>query len=124
MHKTTDHLYIFVCVLLTVYSQLMMRWQVSAGGLLPEDLPGKLRFVTTMLLNPWVLSAIVATFLAGIAWMLAMAKFEVSYAFPFMSLNYVLVLAASVLLFQETFTGTKLAGTALIIAGIVVLARG
>lgn len=124
MHKTTDHLYIFACVLLTVYSQLVMRWQVSAGGLLPEDSLGKLRFVTTMLLNPWVFSAIVATFLAGVAWMLAMSKFEVSYAYPFMSLNYILVLAASVLLFQESFTGTKLAGTALVIAGIVVLARG
>ncbi|MGH2360243.1 MAG: EamA family transporter, partial [bacterium] len=67
---------------------------------------------------------VVATFLAGIAWMLAMTKFEVSYAYPFMSLNYVLVFVASVLLFQEAFTGAKLAGTAFVVAGILIMARG
>jgi drug/metabolite transporter (DMT)-like permease len=124
MQRAADHLYILLCVVLTVYSQLMMRWQVSAGGPLPDDLTGKARFVFVMLLNPWVLSAVAATFLAGVAWMLAMTKFEVSYAYPFMSLNYVLVLAASALLFQEALTGTKLAGTVLVVAGIVVIARG
>lgn len=101
-----------------------MRWQVSAAGPLPADLSDKFVYVVALLLNPWVVSGIVATFLAGVSWMLAMTKFEISYAYPFVSLNYILVLAAGFLLFQEAMSMTKLAGSALVILGIIVIARG
>ena len=122
--RLLDHAYIVSTIVFTVYSQLVMRWQVSLAGPLPGDTAGKLAYVGHLLLSPWVLTGIFATFLAGVSWMLAMTKFEVSYAFPYVSLNYVLVLAASVLLFQESITGAKLAGTLLVVAGVVVIARG
>jgi drug/metabolite transporter (DMT)-like permease len=84
----------------------------------------KVHYIVALLLNPWVISGIVATFLAGISWMLAMTKFEISYAYPFVSLNYLLVLAAGFLLFQESLSITKLAGSALVILGIIVIAKG
>ena len=119
-----NHIYILFTILFTIYSQLIMRWQVSLAGPLPPDLSGKISFVASLLLNPWVLSGILATFFSGISWMLAMTKFEVSYAYPYISLNYVLILASSVLLFHESLTLSKVLGTSIIILGIVVLARG
>jgi len=101
-----------------------MRWQVAAAGQLPDDISGKIRFIVALLLNPWVVTSIVATFFAGVSWMLAMTRFEVSYAFPFVSLNYVLILAASVLLFNESFTVTKFVGSLIVIIGIIVIAKG
>lgn len=120
----TGHIYIFLTVILTVYSQLVMRWQVTRAGALPEDFGGRAAFVLDLLLSPWVLSALAATFFSGIAWMLAMTKFELSYAYPYVSLNYLLVLTASVFLFHESVTATKVVGTLMVVAGIVVLARG
>jgi drug/metabolite transporter (DMT)-like permease len=122
--RLIEHLFIISTILFTVYSQLIMRWQVSAAGPLPADLSDKFVYVVALLLNPWVVSGIVATFLAGVSWMLAMTKFEISYAYPFVSLNYILVLAAGFLLFQEAMSITKLAGSALVILGIIVIARG
>lgn len=124
MDKLLNHGYIVATVLLTVYSQLMMRWQVSLAGELPAGLVEKVWFVGRLLLNPWVLSGVVATFCAGISWMMAMARFEISYAFPFVSLNYIIVLAAGYLLFGESFSAMKLVGTALVVAGLVVVAKG
>jgi drug/metabolite transporter (DMT)-like permease len=124
MAHLTDHAFILGTIIFTVYSQLVMRWQVSAAGQLPADLAGKAGFVIALLLNPWVLSGIVATFFAGVSWMLAMTKFEISYAYPFVSLNYILVLFAGFLLFHEAVSVAKLAGTALVILGIIVIARG
>lgn len=123
MSRIIDHTFIFITVLFTVYSQLIMRWQVSLAGPLPKDMPGKIHFFAVLLLNPWVISGIVATFLSGVTWLLAMTKFEISYAYPFVGLNYVLVLAASILLFQESLTINKLVGTAIVVFGIVVIAR-
>lgn len=124
MSRLIDHSAILLTIGLTVYSQLIMRWQVAAAGSLPADADGKFQFVFALLLQPWVMSAIAASFLAGISWMLAMSRFELSYAFPFMGLNFVLILFASVILFGEALTISKLIGTLLVMAGIVVLARG
>lgn len=118
-----DHAYIVSTIIFTVYSQLVMRWQVSQAGELPVDFMGKVGFVGQLFLNPWIFSSITATLLAGISWMLAMSRFEISYAYPWISLNFVLMLALGVLLFGETFSFLKMLGTLLIIAGIIVIAR-
>lgn len=124
MIKVFEHGYIVMTVIFTVYSQLVMRWQVSAAGPLPVDMSGKIGYVLNLILNPWVLSGIFATFLAGVSWMLAITKFEISYAYPFVSLNYILVLAAGFLLFNESINAAKLAGSALVILGVIVIAKG
>lgn len=124
MSRPIDHVYILSTIVFTIYSQLIMRWQVAKAGPLPDDAMFKVGYIVNLLLNPWVMSGIVATFIAGVSWMLAMTKFEISYAYPFVSLNYVLILAAGLLLFQESISIAKLAGSALIIIGIVILAKG
>ena len=123
MNRLFDHVYIFFTVLFTVYSQLIMRWQVSRAGDLPVDFMGKVQFIAQLFLNPWVFSSILATLFAGISWMLVMSRFEISYAYPWVGLNFVLMLVFGVFLFNESFNFIKLLGTLLIIAGIVVIAR-
>ena len=122
--KLYDHIFILMTIVFTVYSQLIMRWQVGNAGNLPADTSGKLSFIFALLLNPWVLTGVASTFLAGVSWMLAMTRFEISYAFPFVSLNYILVLLASFLIFGESFSLVKLAGTFLVIMGLLVIAKG
>lgn len=123
MNRLLDHAYIVSTIVFTVYSQLIMRWQVQLAGPLPDPVSGKLSYVAQLLLNPWVLSGVVATFFAGISWMLAMTKFEISYAYPWVSLNFVLMLVMGVLLFNESFNSVKVLGTLLVVAGIVVITR-
>lgn len=118
------YLYIFLCVLFTVYGQLIVKWQVADSGSLPAGLVGKILFLLRLLLNPWIISGVAAGFLAMLSWMAAMTKFQLSYAYPFMSLAFVLVLGLSVLLFQESLTVPKVLGMALIVAGIIVGSRG
>jgi drug/metabolite transporter (DMT)-like permease len=77
-----------------------------------------------LMLDPWILTAIVGVFVAGLGWMAAMTKLELSYAYPFMSLAFVLVLIFSSVLFHESITTPKILGTLLIIVGIIVTSRG
>ena len=53
-----------------------------------------------------------------------MTKFSLSFAYPFMSSAFVIVMFFSVFLFGETLNLYKLAGTGLIVAGIIVLSLG
>lgn len=120
----TDFLYLLATVLFTVYGQLIVKWQVGKAGALPDRFTAKLQFLLSLALNPWVLSGVGAGFLAFLSWMAAMTKFQLSYAYPFMSLAFVLVLILSALIFKEAVTPWKVVGTVLIIIGITVASRG
>lgn len=118
------HLFIFLTVALTVYGQIVIKWQVASAGSFPSQVSDKFWFLLKLLLNPWVVSSFFCAFLAALSWMLAVSKFPLSYAYPFTGLSFALVLLSSALLFQEAMTLPKLVGTALVIAGIVIGSRG
>ena len=56
--------------------------------------------------------------------MAAMTKFDISHAYPFMSLSFIFVLILSGLLFNEPITIFKIIGLTLIIIGIVIGSQG
>jgi drug/metabolite transporter (DMT)-like permease len=119
-----NYLYIAVTILLTAYGQIVIKWQVVQFGSLPSGLLDKISFLVTLLLNPWIISAFVAAFLASVSWIGAMTKFELSHAYPFMSLNFVIVLLLSGLLFSEPISLQKGLGVLLICVGTAVATRG
>jgi multidrug transporter EmrE-like cation transporter len=122
MKGGSGHAYIAATIFFTVHSQLVIRWQVGRAGPLLQGTRDKVQFILSLLINPWVVTALISTFLAGVSSMLAMSKVQLSYAYPFISLNFLLMLVAGVLFFHESFTLSKAVGTVLIVSGIVVLA--
>ena len=82
MNDIGNHIYIFSMIFFTVYSQLIIKWKSSLLHNLPLDSFDKTLFIIKVLLDPWVLSSVLATLLAGVSWMLAMSKFEIGYAYP------------------------------------------
>ena len=87
-----DYLYILGAILFTVYGQVVIKWQVSNAGAFPGDAAEKMWFLLRLAVNPWVISSLCGAFLAFLCWMVAMTKFDLSYAYPFMSLSFVFVL--------------------------------
>jgi multidrug transporter EmrE-like cation transporter len=124
MDRILDYSYIAGTILLTVYGQLIVKWQVNMAGALPADPQERIWFLVGLVLNPWIISSFLAAFLAALSWMAAMTKFNLSHAYPFMSLSFVLVLALSGLVFHEAVTLPKILGIILIMAGIVVGSQG
>ena len=74
------HFFIVLTVTFTVYGQLVLRWQMSGAGPLPEGVWAKLAFLLLQFLNPWILSGFACAFLASLAWMAAMTRFDLGYA--------------------------------------------
>lgn len=124
MARVLDYLYILATVLFTAYGQLIVKWRVVKHGALPVEPIAKFKFLLQLLLDPAIMSGMVAAILASLAWMAAMTKFELSHAYPFMSLNFVIVLLLSGWLLSEPVTAQKILGVGLIVAGTVVAARG
>ena len=120
----TGYAAILGTVLLTVFGQIVLKWQIAKAGALPAGFTAKVFFLVGQIWNPWILSGVGAGFLAFLCWMAALTKFELSYAYPFMSSSFLLVLILSVALFHEALTLPKIVGVALVIVGIIVGSRG
>jgi drug/metabolite transporter (DMT)-like permease len=119
-----NYFYVAGTLLFTVLGQLLLKSQLGLGrehGLEPMD---RIAFLAQLLANPWVLAAFAAGFGAALCWMLALNKLPLSHAYPFMALSFVLVLFLSALLFGESLTWPKIAGTLLICLGVVLGSQG
>ena len=122
--RLVDYLYIAATIAFTVYGQLVLKWRVGFHGHLPAEFADKLRYIFGVLIDPWIVSGLAAAFVASLTWIAAMTKFQLSHAYPFMSLNFVVVLVLSAWLLNEPITLAKVFGVAMIVIGTVAIARG
>jgi len=118
------YLYILMTILLTVYGQLILKWQIGLAGDFPASGYDKVIFLGKLFINPWVISGTAAALLAGFAYMAALTQLDLSQAYPFMGLSFVLVLILSAVCFQEPMTWEKIIGISLIVGGIALGSQG
>ena len=89
-------------ILLTIYGQLVLYWRVAgqkigASGFSWTEI---MRIVRTIL-DPWVLSGFAAAFLASVCYLIALSRFQINHAYPFMSLTFPLVSVCSFFIFGD-----------------------
>ena len=118
----TSLLYILGSVVVTAVAQLCMK-------LASRQFAGQQGFdslVTSLfqqMLHPLSLVAVAAYGLSLILWFLALRDVPLSVAYPFAGLTLALVALLGIGVLGEAVTLPKVAGIALIVAGVVVLAR-
>ncbi|WP_291594810.1 EamA family transporter [Bacteroides sp.] len=120
------YLYIFLTILFTVYGQVILKWRISNLNWSLTTTEGVGQMIVSyvkFLFDPLIFSGFVSAFIASIFWMLAMTKFELTYAYPFMSLSPALVFVIGILVLGETFTIGKILGLLLIMIGILVTVK-
>ena len=115
------YLYIFATILFTVYGQIILKWRIGKlEFVLPESgLMSKFVALFRLLFDPFILSVFFAAFVASLFWLGAMSKFEITQAYPFMSLAPVIVFILGVWVLGEPFTIGKVIGLVLIILGTI-----
>ncbi|KLD62694.1 EamA family transporter [Dyella japonica] len=118
------YLCIALTILFTVYGQLVIKWQAGLVMVRYPLIAGQFQYILRMLMNAWVLSGLLAAFLASLCWMVAVTRLQLSKAYPFMALNFILVGIAAVPLFGELFTWPKAVGLVLIVLGIAISSQG
>ncbi|WP_425059689.1 putative 4-amino-4-deoxy-L-arabinose-phosphoundecaprenol flippase subunit ArnF [Sporomusa carbonis] len=79
---------------------------------------------TEKILAAWPIVAGLGIYgVSTLLWIYALRTVELSYAYPLISLSYVLIFIASYFVFHETIGLQRLAGAALILSGIILVAR-
>lgn len=73
--------------------------------------------------NPAVLGGFALYGLSAVLWLLVLSKLDVSVAYPFVALGFVVTLLCGAVLFGEQVTALRIAGTVLICAGVILVGR-
>lgn len=73
--------------------------------------------------NVPVMSGIISYGISFLLWIKVLSKVELSYAYPMVSLGYVLIMIFSYFLFKENITPLRITGVIFIIVGVILVAR-
>jgi drug/metabolite transporter (DMT)-like permease len=117
-------LFILLTVVFTVVGQLLVKYGMLRVGASPTQMASWPQFLLRTLTNPGIVAGLACAVLAAVSWMVALSRSELSFAYPFMTLAIVLVLALSGLLFGERVSLVRWLGVAVVCLGLVIAARG
>jgi drug/metabolite transporter (DMT)-like permease len=72
----------------------------------------------------WVWAGLAIFAVSAVLWLFALSRANLSFAYPFAALGYVIIVIASILFLDEHVQPLTWVGVALIIGGILLIAQG
>jgi len=119
----TAYIFIGLTILFTVCGQLLVKSASFEFGPFPKDLSMLIQFLIRAFTNIKLLAGLFSAVIASIMWMSALSLTDISFAYPFMGLAIVLVLALSPLVFKEIVPWTRWLGVAVVCLGLWIASR-
>ena len=118
--------FILLSVALAATAQLTLKHgmnQVTNEGKVPLNLGQPVDMIRRVGLNVSVLGGLLIFVLSAAVWLVVLSRASLSFAYPFASLTYVLILLFDRLILDQPISGLRYAGVALIIAGLLLISR-
>ena len=115
--------FIFFTIMLTVVGQLLVKHGMTQIGKAPTSMNGMPMFFLKAIFHPPNFLGLSSAVLAAMFWMGALSRCNLSFAYPFMALAIVLVLALTPALFGEHVTSKQWIGVAIVCFGLWIASR-
>lgn len=114
---------ICLSILMSSTAHVFLKKGMIAHSLKSTNADGIICLLWTVGTNPWILGGLFLHVSALVVWLWALSKVDISFAYPFLSLGYVLVGAMAWLWLGEELNLEKLRGMGIIIIGVLLLAK-
>lgn len=115
---------LILTITFTIVGQLLIKRGMLQVGVGPERLVLLPRFVLKAFANPNVLLGLGFAAVAAACWTVAIARLELSVAYPFLGLQLVLLLLLSSAFFGEAVPLQRWIGVLIVCLGLYVASRG
>lgn len=120
----TNLLLILTGVLLNAAAQLVLKKGMSQIGSIQVDINSILTMVLKASTNIYVWSGLIFYVISFVVWLMVLSRVEVSYAYPFLSIGYIIAAFVGYFYFGESMTLNKIGGIIIIIClGVFLLYR-
>jgi multidrug transporter EmrE-like cation transporter len=116
-------LLILACVALGVGGQLLLKYGMTSSGELVDEVRDVVPRLLGAATNPIVITGLFLYALSAALWLILLTRVELSFAYPMLSLGYVLVVVLSRVLFHEQVTWARFFGTLVVCFGVFLISR-
>ena len=114
---------ILVSVMLNAAAQLLLKAAMDRVGEFAFNVSNIFPIVKQLATNPFIIMG-GFTYIASIAvWLLVLSRAEVSYAYPMISLGYIVTAIAAYFFMGESLSVERILGILIIIAGVYLVAK-
>lgn len=110
-------------VMLNVTGQLLMKKGMTTVGIISGELSVMAGTLMRAFLNPYVVAGVAAYGFSSIFWLVLLSRVDLSYAYPALSLGYVLITLVSAFVLGEQVSALRWAGVFVICIGVVMISR-
>lgn len=110
-------------VSLNALAQIALRKTMLTLGAMPSDFSGYFQLGLNLLTNIWFILGMGCYVLSIGLWMAVLSKVEVSLAYPFLSIGYILTAVIGYFFMQENVNMIRIIGLTFICVGIIIISR-
>jgi multidrug transporter EmrE-like cation transporter len=121
--KALEFALILTGVLLNAFAQLLLKGGVRQLGHFDFSLQNAWPVATSLATNWPIIGGLSCYVVSVVVWILALSRVEVSIAYPMLSIGYVVNAILAYWLFGEAVGPQRLAGIAVIIIGVIIVAK-
>lgn len=114
-------LLILTSVLLNCAAQLCIRKGMLIIG--EVEMGSIVRSLGVMITNLWLWGAMISYAVSILLWIVVLSKVEVSFAYPFLSIGYVVAALVGYYFFGESLSLIRVAGIIIICVGVYLISR-
>jgi len=108
---------------LLVAGQTLLKYGLTRAGGVSFASGNIMQGLRVIFTSPYLIMGFVAYGISALLWLDVLSKLDISYAFPLVSLTYVITLFVGRFLFHETVTWSRVVGVLVIIGGVILVAR-
>jgi drug/metabolite transporter (DMT)-like permease len=126
--KMKNFLLIIFSVVMGVAGQLALKHGVgaaanrSSSGIAQSlDRHSILTFLGSAATDKFVVLGFALYLLSALSWLIILSRVDLSFAYPLISIGYILIMVLSRFMFNEQLTTLRVAGTLMVCAGVFVI---
>jgi multidrug transporter EmrE-like cation transporter len=116
-----DLWYVLASVFLNVLGQLSIKKGALLKGPLDIQPHHILSTVYHAFSSPFIILGLVLYGISAFFWIIALSRVELSFAYPVLSLGYILIMVLSSWLFQEHLNTLRIMGTLSVVIGLCLI---
>lgn len=114
---------ILLSVSMSAVAQVVLKFGMSSTATKTALALGGIHAVKAIALNPYVWLGLGIYGAGTVLWLGVLSKIDVSQAYPFVGLGFLLTMAFGVFLLGEPFSAGRIAGTLMVLGGVLLVAR-
>lgn len=114
---------ILLGVLLNAAAQLLLKEGMRRIGHFAFSWANAIPVGMQAAMSPFVIAGLFSYVVSVVVWMLVLSRVQVSFAYPMLSIGYIVTAIAGYYLFNENLSVTRIVGIVVIVAGVYLVNR-